>query len=103
MSLAQLEELPNASKRAHIAKYPIEDIFIPSIDTDFRNGIGHHSAHYDRDADRVVLYTLKGASKVSRVLGYAEFCDKVLTLFSPFELATIYHHGVHIMVDGRFV
>lgn len=103
MSLDEFAQLTNAGKRDHIAKYPIEDIFLPVIDTDFRNGIGHHSAHYEHDADCIALYDTKDAGTVSRVVGYTEFCDKVLRLFAAFELAAIYHHKLHIMLDGRFV
>ena len=103
MSLDQFEQLANAGKRDHIAKYPIKDLFLTVIDTDFRNGIGHHSAHYERDADCIVLYDTKDAGTVSRVVGYTEFCDKVLTLFAAFELGAIYHHDIHIMLDGLFV
>ena len=48
---------------------------------------------------------LKAAVKpngTSRVVGYTEFCQKALDLFAAFELAAMYHHDVHINLDGRF-
>ena len=102
MNLEQLESLPNASKVIHISKYPIEDLFVPLLDADFRNGIGHHTAHYEAETDQVVLHSIKGTGKVGRNMSYTEFCEKTLSLFAGFELATMYHHGIHIMVDGRF-
>lgn len=102
MTLEQFEQQPNGAKRDHIAKLPIEDLFMPVLDTDFRNGIGHHSAHYEQDADVIVIYDTKDAGTVSRIVSYTEFCQKVLDLFAAFELAAMYHHDVHIDVDGRF-
>jgi hypothetical protein len=37
------------------------------------------------------------------IVGYTEFCEKVLDLFAAFELAAMYHHDVHINLGGRFV
>jgi hypothetical protein len=103
MTLDQFEQMPNAAKRDHIAKFPIEDLFMPVLDTDFRNGIGHHAAHYEQEADAIIIYDTRDAGTVSRVVGYTEFCEKVLDLFSAFELAVMYHHDLHIYLGGRFV
>lgn len=103
MTIEQFEQMPNAAKRDHIAKSPIEDLFIPVLDTDFRNGIGHHAAHYEQEQDAIVIFDTKDAGTVRRVVGYTEFCEKVLDLFGAFELAATYHHDLHIYLDGRFV
>jgi len=103
MTLEQFAGMPNAAKRDHIAKFPIEDLFMPVLDTDFRNGIGHHAAHYEQADDAIVIFDTKDAGTVSRVIGYTEFCEKVLDLFAAFELAAMYHHDVHICLGGRFV
>jgi hypothetical protein len=101
MTLDTFQALKNANKREHIAKYPIEDLFVPVIDTELRNGIGHHSAHYDRTSDQIILYDSKGSGQVSRALGYTDFCDRVVKLFSAFELAVMYHNGLHLFLKGR--
>jgi hypothetical protein len=98
LNLDQLEELRNANKLHHIQKYPIQDLFMPVIDPEFRNGIGHHSAHYDRESDAIVLRDAKTARRVP----YAEFCDKLIRLFSAFELAVTYYQDIHISIDGKF-
>jgi hypothetical protein len=36
------------------------------------------------------------------VIGYTEFCDKLLDLFAAFELAAIDHHDLPIALGGRF-
>lgn len=102
LTLDQFEQMPNGAKRDHIAKYPIEDLFTPVLDTDFRNGIGHHAAHYEQEPDAIVIYDTKDAGTISRVVSYTEFCEKVLDLFTAFELAAMYHHDLHIYVGGRF-
>lgn len=103
MTLEQFEQMPNAAKRDHIAKFPIEDLFMTVLDTDFRNGIGHNAAHYDQEHDAIVVYDTKAAGTVSRVVGYTEFCRKVLDLFAAFELAAVYYQDLHIQLDGRLV
>jgi hypothetical protein len=102
MTLEQFEQMPNAAKRDHIAKFPNEDLFMPVLDTDFRNGIGHHAAHYEQEHDVIVIFDTKDAGTVSRVIGYTEFCEKVVDLFATFELAAMYHHDLHIYLGGRF-
>jgi len=102
MTLEQFEQMPNAAKRDHIAKSSIEDLFMAVLDTDFRNGIGHHAAHYEHEYDAIVIFDTKNAGTVSWVVGYTEFCEKVLDLFAAFELAAMYHHDIHIYLGGRF-
>jgi len=102
MTLEDFERMPNAAKRDHILKMAIGDLFLQVLDTDFRNGIGHHSAHYEQDRDAIVIFDSKDSGTVSRVVGYTEFCEKVLDLFAAFELAVRFHHDIHIHLDGRF-
>jgi hypothetical protein len=101
MTLNNFEALNNSNKREHIMKYPIEDLFVPVIDTDLRNGIGHHSAHYERESDQIILYDARRSGLIKDALGYTDFCDRVIRLFSAFELAVMYHNGLHIFLDGR--
>ena len=101
MSLDQFSALPNAAKLPHFCSYPIEDLFSTVLDTQFRNSIGHNAAHYDPESDTVVTCDPRTLGKEQRI-SYTEFCDKVLLLFAVFELAVIYHHTIHIFVNGRF-
>lgn len=101
MSLDEFEGLRNANKKEHLQKYPIGDLFGPVIDTELRNGVGHNSAHFEKETDQIILYDSKGAALLSRRMGYSEFCDHVVKLFAAFELAVMYHNGLHISVNGR--
>jgi hypothetical protein len=103
MTVEHFEQMANAAKRDHIAKFPIEDLFMPELDTDFRNGIGHHAAHYEQEHDAIVIFDTKDAGSISRVVSYTEFCEKVLDLFAAFELAAIYLHDLHIYLDERLL
>jgi hypothetical protein len=102
MTLEEFERMPNAAKRDHIPKMAVGDLFLPVLDTDFRNGIGHHSAHYEQGPDAIMIFDAKDSGTVSRVVGYTEFCQKVLDLFAAFELAVRFHHDIHLHLEGRF-
>jgi hypothetical protein len=40
-------------------------------------------AHYEQDPDAIVIFDTKDAGTVSRVMGYTEFCEKVLDQRAP--------------------
>ncbi|HUJ30040.1 MAG TPA: hypothetical protein VLY23_02075 [Candidatus Acidoferrum sp.] len=101
ITLDEFEGLKNSNKRDHLRKYPIEDLFVPVIDTGLRNGIGHYSAHYDADSDQIIFYDTKGSARVTHSVGYTDFCDRLVRLFSAFELAVMYHNAFHIFLGGR--
>jgi len=101
VSLEEFDGFANGNKREVIERFPIADVFVPLLDTELRNGIGHQSAHYEQITDEVVLYDSKGAGTVVRRIGYTDFCDRVLKLFAGFELATMCHHSLHIHASGR--
>ena len=99
-SLEEFEKQANGVKREHFLRLAVGDLFEHVLETNLRNGIGHHAAHYDSELDEVVLYDMKGAASDQKI-GYTQFCDKVLRLFAAVELAATYHHGLHIQADGR--
>ena len=76
ISLEEFEGFANANKRAVIERFPIADLFVPLLETELRNGIGHQSAHYEQATDEVVLYDSKGAGTIIRRIGYTDFCDR---------------------------
>ncbi len=102
VTLDEYERLKNANKIDHLKRYPIEDLFVPCLDSDFRNGIGHNSAHYVQDRDAIVLYDIKNPGTPKKAVGYTAFCDKMIRQVSAFELAAMYHHQLHIYLGGAF-
>ena len=100
MSLWEFEAMDNGNKHTILRNLPISDLFLPSLNSELRNGVGHHSAHYDAQNDEVVYYKFKGSSRIEKRIGYTEFCDFCLRLFSAFELAVIYHYALHLQAKG---
>ena len=96
MSLWDYEAMPNGNKPSQLAGYPIQHLFIPVMDNDLRNGIGHYSAVYDAKADEVVYHKYKGKKLVQVRLPYTEFAFKVLQIYSALELAALYFHALHM-------
>lgn len=68
---------------------------MPFLNTDLRNGIGHHAARYDAERDLVVCVKAKGADLKHSVIPYTEFCRKVLSLVSRLAIVEDYlYHAV---------
>lgn len=101
LTIWEFEALENANKRDFIKKYPIADLFVPVLDTNLRNGIGHHSARYDSERDEVIFYKAVDDKTREQRLPFTIFCDVCRHLFSAFELAVAYHHALHLLVSGR--
>ena len=82
-----------------IERLPIGDLFAPSLDSELRSGIGHHSTHYESTTDAIALYDDDHMTP-SRTIGYTSFCDHVVQLFAAFALAAMYHHWIHLRLNG---
>ena len=101
VTLDQFEALANGVKCDHFSLMVVWDLFEDALDRDLRNGIGHNAAQYDGESDEVHLFdSRQGATAVGR-MGYTDFCARVLQLFEAMELAAVYHHSLHISVEGR--
>lgn len=96
MSLWDYEAMINGNKRTILQQYPIQDLFISSMDSKLRNGIGHHSAIYDTKTDQVFYYSHGESVLEERRLPYTEFVYNVLSLYSALELAAHYFQYFHI-------
>ena len=101
VSMDQFEALANGTKIGHFSSMVVWDLFENALDKGLRNGIGHNSAHYEDESDEVHLFDSRRGAGVAGRMGYTEFCNRVLHLFEATELAAIYHHRLHISVDGR--
>jgi predicted RNA-binding Zn-ribbon protein involved in translation (DUF1610 family) len=102
IGLDEFQQLDNSNKLDFVRRYPIGDLFTPGIDVQLRNGIGHNSAHFNQERDLVELYDARRPKKPSRTIPYTRFCDALLNLFAAFELAAMYHHDIHIFLEGQF-
>ena len=100
-SLDEFEKMANGTKRSHFLRMSVGDLFQDVLELDIRNGIGHHSAHYDLSLDAILIYGTGAAASVTQTIEYTCFCEKVVRLFSAVELAATYYHVLHIQADGR--
>jgi hypothetical protein len=96
MSLWDFETMVNGNKYTVLQQYPIQDLFVPAIDSRLRNGIGHHSAFYEAKSDEVVYYSHGEQIVRETRMPYTEFVHKVLYLYSTLELAAHYFHPIHL-------
>lgn len=96
ITLWDYEAMNNGIKHTVLGKYPIQDLFVPYIDNDLRNGIGHHAAHYDPLTDDIILHKTSGTDLKEFRLSYTVFAFKVIELYSAVELAALYFHPLHI-------
>lgn len=96
MSLWEFEKMANGNKPNILKRFPIADLFIPFIDTKLRNGIGHHSAHYEVQTDQVVYYEFKGKNKIERRIDYTLFCYFMVRSFSALENGALYQWAVYM-------
>ena len=101
VSLEQFEGLANGVKCDHFPAMVVCALFEHALDRGLRNGIGHNAAHYEGESDEVHLFDFRRGATVAGRIGYTVFCDRVLQLFEAMELAAVYHHWLHISVEGR--
>ena len=101
MTVDEFDGLRNANKRNIVEPLPIGGVFSGALDADLRNGIGHHSAHYEPDSDEIVLYDVQKGETVMRQMSYTRFVFSVLWLMEVFEFSARYYAWLHVNADGR--
>jgi hypothetical protein len=100
MPLWDFESMDNGNKHTILKNLPIGDLFLPALDAELRNGVGHHTAYYDAKTDEVVYYRFKGERQFEKRIGYTNFCDFCLRLFTAFELAAVCFQQLHVQAKG---
>lgn len=103
MTLWEFEGMKNGTKHTLLSKYPIADLFIPLINHKLRNGIGHNSAYYDTSTDEVIYRETRGDASTEHHLPYTLFCHELLTLYSAFELASLYYNRLLSYVAEKLI
>ena len=95
------EQLSNGTKNGQLDKYPVFAGVTPALDLNLRNGVGHHSAHYEVGTDEIVYVKADDASLKQVSLPYTAFVDKVFGAFCAFESATIFFHFLFVASCGN--
>jgi hypothetical protein len=92
MDLAQFDTTPNGSKPDMLKQLKVADLFVPFIDNKLRNGIGHHSAHYDVATD-LVHYRVENEKGIRDLtISYTLFCEKIVNLYRQLHVVSGYAH-----------
>lgn len=92
LSLAEFDVMANGSKPDLLKGLVIGDIFAPFIDHNLRNGIGHHSAHYDVKKDSIQYTTDNRKGRKKFEILYVRFCEQLVRLYGQLELVSTYAH-----------
>ncbi len=91
MPLDEFRKKDNGSKWDLLKSLPVAGAFSMLEKNRMRNGIGHHSAHYDAGRD-VIEYKndSRTSGTVRTEISYNDFCQTLLQLYIQFEVASIY-------------
>ncbi len=102
VTLDEFDKMPNGVKlRDHFSRMVVWDLFGHAFDVGLRNGVGHNAAHYEPETDEVCLATLGQGGVEYQRIPYTTFCKGVLDIIGAAELAAIYHHWLHMYVNGK--
>ena len=80
----------NGAKPQILTGLVIADLFVPYIDHNLRNGIGHHSANYNIATDDIEYVSESKKQRKQYRISYIRFCEKVLRLYGQLEIVSQY-------------
>lgn len=100
MSLDEFDDMANGNKRALLQQLRIADLFAPFIDSNLRNGIGHHAAHFDAASDSINYTVGKDKNVLNLQIKYTSFCDQVVALYRQLHVVSRYAHWLRKSVLG---
>jgi len=95
------EQINNGIKDGQLKQHAIFDLFMPALDLGLRNGVGHHSAHYDVRSDEIIYGKPDDAHLKEVRVPYTQFIDKVFKAYCAFELATVYFQWFVVAGKGK--
>jgi predicted RNA-binding Zn-ribbon protein involved in translation (DUF1610 family) len=100
-SIWWFEQVANGIKETQLKHFPVFALMTPSLDVGLRNGVGHHSAHYDVKNDSIVYVKADEAALKEMQLSYTAFVDKVFQAYCAFELATVFFQWLFLAGGGK--
>ncbi len=95
------EQIANGLKDTQLRQHRIFDLFMPALDLSLRNGVGHHSAHYDVLSDDIIYVKADDANLKEVRLPYTEFVDKVFKAYCVFELGAVFFQWFFVAGGGK--
>jgi hypothetical protein len=105
MSVAEFEVMENGSKVDILKNLNVGCYFHGFIDSKLRNGVGHHSAHYDIKLDIVKYRNQNKKGIFDGSITYNEFCEKILRMYIQLENLALYIHWLAFysyLVNGKY-
>lgn len=96
-TLEEFDVCKNGSKPEILKQLTIGDLFVPFIDSHLRNGLGHHSAHYDKDADSVDYVNENPKGITRHKISYTRFCEKIVKLFAQLEAVSTHAQWIRFV------
>jgi hypothetical protein len=100
-SIWWFEQMNNGIKEGQLKNHKVFDSITPSLDLSLRNGVGHHSAHYDVRTDRISFVKARDADLNATELSFTEFVDKTFKAYCAFETATVFFQWLFIAGKGE--
>lgn len=88
--LDEYRKSDNGTKLQQIASLPIGSAFSELGNNRLRNGISHHSAHYEVSSDKILYRNDSKSGTTREEISYTRFCEKLLNLYMQFDTAAIY-------------
>jgi len=95
------EQMKNGIKNGQLDKHPVFKPITDALDLGLRNGVGHHSAHYDVSNDEIAYVKPNDARLMQLQLSYTGFVDKAFNAFCAFELATMFFQFLFVAGRGK--
>lgn len=95
------EQINNGIKDGQLRQHAIFSSITPALDLGLRNGVGHHSAHYEVTTDEIVYVKADNAGLKESRISYTEFIDKAFKAYCAFEIAAAYFHWLFVAGGGR--
>ena len=92
VSMDEFDTMENGRKPDLLRQLKITDLFVPYIDNKLRNGIGHHSAHYDVQSDMIKYRSENKGGIQDFQISYMDFCTKIVHLYRQLHFVSKYAH-----------
>jgi hypothetical protein len=95
------EQMNNGIKNTQLDKYPVFESITKYLDTNLRNGVGHHSAHYIVGSDEIAYVKADDAALNEIRLPFTIFVSKVFDTYCAFERAATFFQFLFLAGGGK--
>jgi hypothetical protein len=98
LTMEEFDVSKNGNKPDVLRQLTVGNLFVPFIDSHLRNGVGHHSAHYDENTDSIEYANENSKGVITRhTISYTRFCDKLVRLYGQLEAVSTYAQWIRFI------